>query len=130
MRIHEALHGIVEKFAPMTDMSATELQTESSKEYYSIKKELEQINDAKAANADIQIGIDNPNLPDSEKTLLLNKLQDVPKITIKHKIVEISEKWWVRYIIGILFIWAQKKIQDGLNPAPVEYDFDDEDRRR
>jgi predicted solute-binding protein len=126
MRAYEALHQLAERFAPMSEKSAIDLQTQSSSNYMRVLKEVELINNAADANALIELSIGSDTITEAEKETLMKKVQVVPPKKLEHKIVDFAEKWWVRYLISMLFVWVQPKIQNYLNPPPpVEPEYED-----
>lgn len=118
MRAYEALHQLAERFAPMSEKSGIDLQSQSSQNYMKVLDEESAIQKMEDANRLIETAISNDHLTEAEKDELMKKVQLVPPRKLEHKAVAILEKWWVRYIISMLFVWVQPKIQNYLNPPP------------
>lgn len=118
MRAYEALHQLAERFAPMSEKSGIDLQQQSSSQYMRVLDEMEDIEKIENSNILIENAIENPLLSEAEKDELMKKVQIVPPKKLEHKAVQILEKWWVRYLISMLFVWVQPKIQNYLNPPP------------
>ncbi|PRY50385.1 hypothetical protein B0I27_109108 [Arcticibacter pallidicorallinus] len=129
MRLPEFCHSLAERFAPMSERSSVELQTKASENYMKLLNQVEEKQRIIESNKTIQEAIDSPSISDAEKTLLLEKLQHAPKLTITEKVIELSEKWWFRYILSALFVYVQPKIQQYLNPAPDRQEPEYEENR-
>lgn len=126
MRLFEALHQLTERFAPMSEKSSIDLQSQSSQSYMKTLEEVEDIDKIKDENRRIELAFDHAKT-DAEKESLTAQLKDVPVEKMEHKLVRIAEKWWVRYLISALFVWVQPKIQNYLNPPPpVEQEYDED----
>lgn len=127
MRAYEALHQLAERFAPMSEKSGIDLQQQSSQHYMKALDESDRISKILAENKLIEDALSNDKLTEAEKDELMKKVQVVPSQKLEHKAVAFLEKWWVRYLISMLFVWVQPKIQNYLNPPPPlepEYDQD------
>lgn len=104
----------------MSEKSGIDLQTQASSNYMRVLDEFEGIEKIEEANKLIENALDNPALTEAEKEELMKRVQLVPAKKLEHKAVGILEKWWVRYIISMLFVWVQPKIQNYLNPPPPD----------
>jgi len=101
MRPIEFLFNIIDKFSPMSETDRSDLRGDANKDYSAVKNQIyDQV------TGEIKEGA-KPS-------------------TIKQRLVFYSEKWIVRTLLALLFIWIVPKIQSYLHPDDVE-DFDDYD---
>ena len=118
MRIYELFHAIVDKFVPMDQNTKLELQA-GALTWYNKQRESQAILDAK--NKEIvarnDAGRDKEGF---EPEALL-------KPTMKDKIFQLLEQWWVRYIIAIAFIFIVPKVKAIINGETSGGDDDDDE---
>ena len=122
MKLTEFMHQLAERFAPMSERSAVELQQKGSQEHTNVLNSLEAkraiIDENRRIQSVLDKGIDT--LTDAEQKELYNKIQPEPKFTIAERIVGFCETWYARYLLAALFVWVQPKIQAYLNPPPAQ----------
>ncbi|MFT3945942.1 MAG: hypothetical protein QM763_03120 [Agriterribacter sp.] len=107
MRIYQLFHTIIDRFVPMDETSKNELQLEAAKDYTSIKLDAERI--VKLNQETIEYNALNP---DKQKPLL--------RLTSKHKVIQVLELWYVRYIIAASYVVLVRQVKDFMNGKPDE----------
>jgi len=101
MRPIEFLFNIIDKFSPMAETDRSDLRGDANKDYSLVKNQ-------------IYDSVTGELKPDAKPS------------TIKQRLVFWSEKWPVRTVLALLFIYIVPKIQNYLHPDDVE-DFEDYD---
>jgi hypothetical protein len=101
MRPIEFIFNIIDKFSPMEETERANLRNDANMDYVRVKNEL------------------------FESTGMLK--EGVKPKSIKQFFVRVSERWEIRTLFAMLFIYVVPKIQDYLNPEGVEDDdYEDE----
>lgn len=121
MRVIDFLFGIIDRFAPMDAETKASLKLDATAAY----------NKAKDGAFKKKVHNDNvttdSTIPEDEKPELKEKVSLVDRVLV------LSESWWFRTSLAILFIVVVPKIKDYWNgsstPASGEEDddFEDED---
>lgn len=130
MRLTELVYNLIENFAPMSEKSAVELRTDAQEWYNKTEEEAFCIAQAKEKNSFIDQRLASDELDETEKEVIRREYVEVPKEGIQHKIVTLSEKWYVRTFFAIAFIGLHRWIQDFMNPSTKgknETDDDDDE---
>lgn len=114
MRIYQLFHTIIDRFVPMDETSKNELQLEAAKDYTSVKLDAERI--VKTNQETIEYNALNP---DKQKPLV--------RLTAKHKVIQILELWYVRYIIAASYVVLVRHVKDFMNAKPDDDDAEEKD---
>lgn len=128
MRIYQLLHELVARFTPMDDTTKLDLQTGAVSMYDKLKleainlgDEIKRIEAVNAENAKY-----NETLAEDSADKI--PMKPIPKLTIKHKAVQLCESVYMRYLFAILFIYLVPKIKQFMNgeTSGEEVEEDDE----
>lgn len=118
MRIYELFHSIVNKFVPMEETTKLELQS-GALQWYNKNKDDLAIIEAENIQA-LKYNDEHRNDEDFQPRQLR-----IP--TMKNKIFQLLEQWWLRYLIALLFIFLVPKVKAFINGEPGQTDDDDDD---
>jgi hypothetical protein len=117
MRAYEFLHQVASKFAPMDESQRTELLGEAITEYktfvdtYRVKVQANEVN--------TRWNLDHASDPDFEPRALY-------VMTFKDKIAEFIEKWWMRYLFAMLYVWIVPVLHRYMQGGDDEEEDDDD----
>lgn len=114
MRIYQLFHAVIDRFVPMDDVAKNELQIEAAKAYGAIKADGDRIVTTNQQN--INWNMENP---DAEQP------KPVEALSVKHRVIQFLEQWWIRYIIAASFVFIVPRIKKIINGEPDDDDGDD-----
>ncbi|MGN6437533.1 MAG: hypothetical protein ACTHMM_13415 [Agriterribacter sp.] len=116
MRIYELFQKLIERFVPVDKTSNNELSLEAANSYMQIKHDYERIIQENQKN----IEWNNEN-PDAE-----NK-KPVVSLTMKHKIIQFLEQWYIRYLLAASYIFLVPKLKEIMAGKAMSEDGDEDE---
>lgn len=122
MRIYRLAHAIVSRFSAMDETEANDLNLEAMNAYNdaldNAKFKIKHNDNVEKAKAGLHVD------KDGEVGMDASAQKKLP-ITISDKLVLLAERWYMRYLFAVLYIFAVPSIKDYMNGVSGKEDEDD-----
>lgn len=120
MRVYELVHELINKFVPMDELTKVSLKNDAAAFYSKSVAEKEQLERQNKEALDFNEKFKN------EKDF---KPERINPLKMQHKVIDVFESWYMRYIFAILFVILVPKIKDYINGdnQPIEEEDNDSD---